>query len=64
MSAKSSLEALLKKFNNNGFTPVPEDRRPTAKSIKKTGDSLNSYLESNDAMRARSMANASAHFTS
>ena len=65
MSAKSSLQMRLKRVGlKKGFVPVPEERRPTAESIKKMGIGLTSYLESNDTMRTRSMSNASSRFTS
>ena len=59
MSAKSAMYERFK--NKDGFkiTKVPKSMRPTQESIEKTGRRISAQIRENDAMRHRSMVNAS-----
>lgn len=59
MSAKSAMYERFK--NRDGFkiTKVPKSMRPTVESIEKTGRRISAQIRENDAMRHRSMVNAS-----
>ena len=59
MSAKSAMENRFK--NRDGFklVEVPKSMRPTQESIEKTGRLISAQIRSNNAMRHRSMINAS-----
>lgn len=55
MSAKSAMRNRFKDI----LVKVPEDMRPTQESIEKMGRRISTQIRENDAMRHRSMINAS-----
>ena len=55
MSAKSAMRNRFKDI----LVKVPEDMRPTQESIEKTGKRISAQIRNNDAIRHRSMVNAS-----
>lgn len=55
MSTKSAMRNRFKDI----LVIVPEDMRPTQESIEKTGRQISTQIRENDAMRHRSMINAS-----
>lgn len=59
MSAKSAMYARF--ANREGFRIVdcPESMRPNAESSAEMGERISTGIRSNDAMRARSVINAS-----
>ena len=58
MGAKSAMEARFS--NRNGFriVSVPKAMRPTAESIEEMGRRISAQIQSNNAMRSRSLSNA------
>ena len=54
---------LEKELNRNGgtkkFVDVPKDRQPTVSSLKKLDMEIAAQISTNDAVRSRSMLNAS-----
>lgn len=59
MSAKSAMENRFKNREGMKIVEVPESMRPTQESIEKMGRRINAQIRSNNAMRYRSMINAS-----
>lgn len=55
MSAKSAMRNRFKDI----LVKVPQSMRPTPESIGKTGRRISAQIRKNDAMRHRSMVNAS-----
>lgn len=59
MSAKSAMENRFKNRDDVKLVEVPESMRPTQESIEKMGRQISAQIRSNNAMRYRSMINAS-----
>ena len=58
MGAKSAMEARFS--NRDGFriVTIPADMRPNAESIEKMGRRISAQIQSNNAMRSRSVSSA------
>lgn len=59
MSAKSAMKNRFKNRDDVKLVEVPESMRPTQESIEEMGRQISAQIRSNNAMRYRSMINAS-----
>ena len=59
MSAKSAMHERFKNRDGVKIVEVPKSMRPTQESIEKLGRQISAQIRANDAMRYRSMINAS-----
>ena len=59
MSAKSAMESRFKNREGIKIVKVPKSMRPTQESIEEMGRQISAQIRSNNAMRYRSMINAS-----
>lgn len=59
MSARSAMENRFKNRDDVKLVKVPESMRPTQESIEEMGRRISAQIRSNNAMRYRSMINAS-----
>ena len=59
MGAKSAMETRFSNKKDFKIVPVPKSMRPTAESIEKMGQRISAQIRENNAMRNRSIINAS-----
>ena len=58
MGAKSAMEARFSTREGFSIVTVPKSMRPTAESIEEMGRRISAQIQSNNAMRSRSLSNA------